>query len=72
VTFGQSDHKQGARYDRQEDQRIMFDFGADGRGSVLGGPDAVGTLNGDLLEVRYSFDMRVGADYENVVYTRTE
>jgi len=57
---------------RQEDGRILFDFGADGRGSALGGPDALGTLNGDLLEVRYSFEMRVGADFEDAVYQRTE
>jgi hypothetical protein len=57
---------------RQEDGHILFDFGADGRGSVLGGPDATGTLNGDLLEVRYSFEMRVGADFEDAVYQRTE
>src|SRR5262245_53990291 len=57
---------------RQEDGRILFDFGADGRGSVLGGPDATGTLNGALLEVRYSFEFRVGADFEDAVYQRTE
>ena len=57
---------------RQEDGSILFDFSADGRGSVLGGPDARGTLNGDLLEVRYSFEMRVGADFEDAVYQRTE
>jgi len=56
---------------RQEDGHILFDFGADGVGSQLGGPDAIGTLNGDLLEVRYSFEMRV-ADFENAVYQRTE
>jgi hypothetical protein len=43
---------------RQEDGRILFDFAADGVGSALGGPDALGTLNGDSLEVRYSFEMR--------------
>jgi hypothetical protein len=59
---------------RQEDGRILFDFGADGvgSGSALGEPDALGTLNGDLLEVRYSFEMRVGADFEDAVYQRTE
>jgi hypothetical protein len=57
---------------RQEDGRILFDFGADEIGSQLGGPDAIATLNGDLLEVRYSFEMRVGADFENAVYQRTE
>jgi hypothetical protein len=57
---------------RQKDERIIFDFGADGLGSALGGPDAVATLDGDLLEVRYSFEMRVGADFENAVYQRTE
>ena len=57
---------------RQEDGRIIFDFAADGLGSALGGPDATGTLNGDLLEVRYSFEMRVGADFENAVYQRTD
>jgi len=43
-----------------------------GVGSALGGPDALGTLNGDSLEVRYSFEMRVGADFEDAVYQRTE
>src|SRR5262245_4020971 len=57
---------------RQEDGRILFDFAADGVGSKLGGPDAIGTLIGDLLEVRYSFEMRVGADFEDAVYQRTE
>lgn len=57
---------------RQEDGRILFDFAADGVGSALGGPDALGTLNGDSLEVRYSFEMRVGADFEDAVYQRTE
>jgi hypothetical protein len=57
---------------RQENGRILFDFGADEVGSQLGGPDAIATLNGDLLEVRYSFEMRVGADFENAVYQRTE
>lgn len=57
---------------RQEDGRFIFDFGADGVGSQLGGPDAIATLNGDLLEVRYSFEMRVGADFENAVYQRNE
>jgi hypothetical protein len=57
---------------RREDGRIVFDFGADGVGSALGGPDAIATINGDLLEVRYSFEMRVGADFENAVYQRIE
>jgi hypothetical protein len=57
---------------QQEDERISLDFGADGRGSVLGGPDATATVKGDLLEVRYGFEMRVGADFENAVYQRTE
>jgi hypothetical protein len=57
---------------RLEDGRIIFDFGADGSGSALDGPDAIATINGDLLEVRYSFEMRVGADFENAVYQRTE
>jgi hypothetical protein len=57
---------------RQEDVRIVFDFGADGTGPAPGEPDALGTLNGDLLEVRYNFWMRVGADYEDAVYQRTE
>ena len=57
---------------RQEDGHILFDFAADGGGSALGGPDARGRLNGDLLEVRYSFEMRVGADFEDAVYRRIE
>jgi hypothetical protein len=43
-----------------------------GKGSQFGGPDALGTLNGDLLEVRYSLEMRIGSDFENAVYRRTE
>ena len=57
---------------QQQDGSVIFDFGADGIGSVLGGPDAIATLNGDLLEVQYSFEMRVGADFENAVYQRTK
>jgi hypothetical protein len=57
---------------RQEDGRIVFDFGADGRGPAPGEPEALGTLNGDLLEVRYNFWMRVGADFEDAVYQHTE
>jgi hypothetical protein len=57
---------------QQEDGRIVFDFGADGRGPAPGEPDALGTLNGDLLEVRYHFWLRVGSDFEDAVYQRTE
>jgi hypothetical protein len=57
---------------RQEDASILFDLAADGKGSQFGGPDALGTLNGDLLEVRYSLEMRIGSDFENAVYRRTE
>jgi hypothetical protein len=57
---------------RQEDGRIVFDFGADGRGPAPGEPDALGSLNGDFLEVRYNFWLRVGADFEDAVYQRTE
>ena len=34
-------------------------------------PDAIGTLNGDLLEVRYS-DRMEQSDFENAVYQRLE
>ena len=57
---------------RQEDGSILFDFAADGVGSSLGGPDALGTLNGDLLEVRYSFEMWTGSDSDNAVCRRAE
>ena len=48
---------------RQENDEINFDFGADGSW------DASGTLNGDLLEVRYS-QMMEHSDFENAVYKR--
>ena len=58
---------------RQEDGRILFDFGADGKGPTPGEPDGLGTLNGDFLEVRYNFWLRVGGgDWEDAVYQRTE
>ena len=57
---------------QREDGRILFDFGADGKSPTPGEPDAVGTLNGNLLEVRYNFWVRVGGDSEDAVYQRTE
>jgi len=56
---------------RQEDGRIIFDFGADGEGSQGGQPEAIGTLDGNLLNVRYS-DMMQHSDFENAVYRRSE
>ena len=54
---------------QQEDGRIIFDFGADGSQSQTGEPDANGTLEGDLLTVRYSLLMQ-HSDFENAVYRR--
>ena len=54
---------------QREDGRIIFDPAAARPGAE---PPTIGTLNGDLLEVRYSFWVRVGADFENAVYQRTE
>jgi len=34
-------------------------------------PDAIGTLKGDLLEIRYS-EIMLHSDYENAVYKRVE
>lgn len=46
--------------------RVDFDFSPpDGRS------DAVGTLNGDSLEVQYS-DMMQHSDFENAVYRRSQ
>jgi len=56
---------------RQEDGRIIFDFAGDGQPSPDGQPDAIGTLDGDLLAVRYNFLMQI-ADFENAVYRRSE
>ena len=50
---------------RQENDRITLDFNADGSW------DASGTLNGDLLEVRYS-EMMQHSDFENAVYRRSQ
>jgi hypothetical protein len=50
----------------QEDGRIIFDFGADGTGQH----SAAGTLS--QRSWRFSFEMRVDADFENNVYQRTE
>jgi hypothetical protein len=55
---------------RQEDRRIFFDFGADGRHSQGGQSEAIGTLNGESLEVRYS-DQMVHSDFENAIYVRS-
>ena len=46
---------------RQEGNRIDFIFGSDGRW------DAVGTIDGDALEVRYNIIMEM-SDFENAVY----
>jgi hypothetical protein len=63
----------GLRYDafahvylgtyRQDYDTILFMFG--------GASTATGTLNGDLLEVRYS-DTMVHSDFENAVYRRSQ
>ena len=50
---------------RQEDGSIYFDFNADRLW------DASGTLNDDLLEVRYSDQMQ-HSDFENAVYIRSQ
>jgi hypothetical protein len=57
---------------QREDERIIFDFGGGGAHGPDDQPDVIATVNGDLLEVRYSFGMRVGADFENAVYRRSE
>lgn len=56
---------------RQEEARIIFDFGADGKGSQGGQPEAIATLDRDLLNVRYS-EMMQHSDFENAVYRRRE
>ena len=56
---------------RQEDGRIIFDFGGDGVGSQGGQPEAIATIDGDLLLVRYS-DMMQHSDFESAVYRRAE
>lgn len=56
---------------RQEEARIIFDFGADGKGSQGGQPEAIATLDRDLLNVRYS-EMMQHSDFENAVYRRSE
>ena len=48
----------------QDGERILFYFG---EGDST--PDAIGTLIGDLLEVRYS-DRMQHSDFENAVYQR--
>ncbi len=55
---------------RQEAERIIFDFGADGI-SFDRQPEAIGTLNGDVLEVRYS-DTLKQSDFENAAYRRSQ
>ena len=47
----------------REDARIIFDFVSDGK------QDAVGTLRGDLLELRYS-ELMQHSDFDNAVYRR--
>jgi hypothetical protein len=49
---------------RREDARIIFSFVSDGR------QDAVGTLRGDLLELRYG-ELMQHSDFDNAVYRRT-
>lgn len=56
---------------RLEDGSIVLDFGADGQGSQGGQPEAIATLEGDLLKVRYS-DVMHESDFEDAVYRRTE
>ena len=57
---------------RQEDGRIIFDFGADGQGCRQGGqPEAVGTPKSDLLEVRYCEIMQ-HSDFEDAVHRRSQ
>ena len=56
---------------RQDDGRIIFDFGADRIGSQGDQPEAIATINGDLLLVQYS-DMMQHSDFENAVYRRAE
>ena len=48
---------------RVEDGRIIF--------TITGGEDAIGTLKGDVLEVRYSERMQ-HSDYENAAYKRSQ
>ncbi len=55
---------------RQEAERIIFDFGADGI-SFDRQPEAIGTLNGDVLEVRYS-DTLKQSDFEDAAYRRSQ
>ena len=50
---------------RQEAERILFDFRADGRWHALG------TLNGGSLEIRYN-DTMLLSDFDNAVYERTQ
>ena len=49
----------------EENGRVTFRFAADGRW------DAVGTLNGDSLDVRYNVVMEL-SDFENAVYRRPQ
>jgi hypothetical protein len=56
---------------RQEAGRIIFDFVGDSQPSPDGQPEAIGTLDGDLLAVRYNFLMQI-ADLENAIYRRSE
>ncbi len=55
---------------RQEAERIIFDFGADGD-QRDGQPAAIGTLNGDVLEVRYSRMMQESS-FEDAAYRRSQ
>ena len=51
----------------REQGRIIFDFGADAEVMQGGGPDAVATVDGDSLNVRYHEIMQ-HSDFENAVY----
>ena|SRR5687767_7940997 len=51
----------------REQGRIIFDFGADGGVMQGGGPDALATVDGDSLNVRYHEIMQ-HSDFENAVY----
>jgi hypothetical protein len=50
---------------QREENRILFRFAGDHRWS------AVGTIDGDSLEVRYN-DIMMHSDFENAVYTRAQ
>jgi hypothetical protein len=49
----------------RENGRVTFDFSPNGRWK------AIGTLNGDLMEVRYN-DLAEHSDFQNAVYRRSQ